>query len=135
MCKISCPICLKPKEEKFLIYHLRKDHGKFKCFRCDFITSTNECLNSHLKTNHEFNHNCPICLKPKEEKFLIYHLRKDHGKLKCFRCDFITSEREGIQKHMKTHFKKYVKGENILTQENILDRWDTLWKRKRNIKE
>ena len=102
MCKISCPICLSPEEEKYLIYHLRKDHGKFKCIKCDFITSEKELLDSHLKSTHKYKYNCPICLKPKEEWSLIYHLRRDHGKFKCIKCDFITSEREGVQKHMKT---------------------------------
>ena len=132
MCKINCPICLKPNEEKYLLYHLRRYHAHFKCFKCEFITSTKDCLNSHLKTDHGYNYDCPICLKPKEEKYLLYHLRKDHGKFKCFKCDFITSEREGIQTHMKKHLKKSKKDENIITEETALDRWDKLWKRKMN---
>ena len=109
VCKDCHFLC---SSEESLRQHKHRTHDtrSFTCNICDSNIIGLAKLTSHMKTHKQFkceNCNQEVSLPNKARHLKICFLRDDNSDdLKCDDCEYVTTRRDHLKKHMKTHSNK-----------------------------
>ena len=124
--KISCQPCNKKFiSSSALLHHNKIAHLKLKdvkCSQCEFATSTNGILKSHILSQHSIDDSdklkCRHCeYQTYDKSYLLTHEKSVHLKLKdiqCPKCDYITAAKHNLRSHI---LYKHTSGQRFKCQQ------------------
>ena len=128
----KCNYCnFKCRYQPSLKKHIEDKHieSKLSCLKCEFQTSTEAKLESHMKKHREDIINCVKCnFKTHTQMHLNEHIEEKHIEFNCEECPFQATAQVELNKHINLkHRSKGQKLEDVIKCKHCDEQFSAIW--------